>query len=67
MSIKYFCDKCGKEVNIMDIMSIETKWKTSQFEEGNALKKAYMCDECKKEYYNKMQEIKEVFGFRTYI
>ena len=67
MSIKYFCDKCGKEVYTMDIMSIETKWKASQFVEENALKKAYMCDECKKEYYNKMQEIKEVFGFRTYI
>lgn len=67
MSIKYFCDKCGKEVGIDDKIFIKTQYRGCLNTETILKKEAFICKECKEEYYNKIQEIEEIFGFRVQI
>ena len=67
MCIKYFCDKCGKEVGIDDKIFIETQYRGCLNTETILKKEAFICNECKDEYYNKIQEIEEIFGFRVQI
>lgn len=62
MGAKYFCDKCGKEVRKFEKICIETQW-----EENISIidkREAFICNDCKKEFFIKIKEIKEIFGFR---
>lgn len=63
MGVKYFCDKCGKEVSIDDKIFIKTQYRGCLNKETILRKEAFICNKCKEEYYNKIKEIEGIFGF----
>ena len=66
MGIKYFCDKCGKEIKKSDFITIKIDMGIHKIEEKFCHlmddKKTFMCEECQKEFIVKFKEFKEIFN-----
>lgn len=61
MGIKYFCDKCGIEVRNSDNSFIDVNTRSLKTEH-----KAFLCNDCEKDFFNKISEIYKTFGFKKY-
>jgi len=57
-SVKYFCDKCGREVDYNDIQSFNIYWRWSWYMnfKGDQIFYEYLCVDCAEKLYNKISE-----------
>lgn len=66
MGIKYFCDKCGKEIKESDFITIKIDMGIHKIEEKFYHfmddKKTFMCEKCQEEFVVKFKKFKEIFN-----
>lgn len=66
MGVKYFCDKCGKEVNKDDLLTLKVNLGLEKFEGKFVIfeddKKAFMCKDCKTNFAIDFKKLKEKFN-----
>ena len=66
MGIKYFCDKCGKEVNKDEFITLKVKLGLEKIEDKFFIieddKKAFMCKDCKIDFAIDFKRLKEKFN-----
>ena len=66
MGIKYFCDKCGKEVNKDDLLTLKVNLGLEKFDGKFVIfeddKKAFMCKNCKIDFARDFKKLKEKFN-----
>ena len=60
MGVKFFCDKCGNEVDEYDVKKMDIRCRDYEI---NKEMEAFMCEDCENEFILKIREIKDLFGF----